>query len=149
VTTVAWRVATSADVVALRDLERAASRAGLAHVFGDLPYPDDDVLARWVLLLDDPEVVVEVVDDELGLVALVAHDGSTLRHLAVRPDHWGAGLGREAFARAEAAGARRLWVLEANERARRLYESLGWRPSGTTQECPWRPYPTEVEYAAP
>lgn len=148
-TTVAWRVATSSDVVALRDLERAASRAGLAHVFGDLPYPDDDVLSRWVLLLDDPEVVVEVVDDELGLVALVAHDGSTLRHLAVRPDHWGAGLGREAFARAEAAGARRLWVLEANDRARRLYESLGWRPSGTTQECPWRPYPTEVEYAAP
>jgi GNAT superfamily N-acetyltransferase len=149
VTAPGWRRATAADVVALRDLERTASRAGLAHVFGELPYPDDDVLARWALLLDDPEVVVEVVEDELGLVALVAHDGSTLRHLAVRPDHWGAGLGREAFARAEAAGARRLWVLEANERARRLYESLGWRPSGTTQECPWRPYPTEVEYAAP
>jgi GNAT superfamily N-acetyltransferase len=146
---VVWRVATSADAVALRDLERSASRAGLAHVFGDLPYPDDDVLARWALVLDDPEVLVEVVEDDLGLVVLVAHDGATLRHLAVRPDHWGAGLGSEAFARAEAAGARRLWVLEANERARRLYDSLGWRPSGATQECPWRPYPTEVEYAAP
>lgn len=146
---VEWRVATPADAVALRDLERSASRVGLAHVFGELPYPDDDVLARWVLLLDDPEVTVEVVEDEHGLVALVAHDGSTLRHLAVRPDHWGEGLAREALARAEAAGARRLWVLEANGRARRLYESLGWRPSGTTQECPWRPYPTEVEYAAP
>lgn len=146
---VEWRVATSADAVALRDLERTASRAGLAHVFGELPYPDDDVLARWALLLDDPEVTVEVVEDEHGLVALVAHDGSTLRHLAVRPDRWGAGLAREAFARAEDAGARRLWVLEANGRARRLYESLGWRPSGATQECPWRPYPTEVEYAAP
>lgn len=148
-TATVWREATPADAVALRDLERTASRAGLAHVFGDLPYPDDDVLARWALLLDDPEVVVEVVEDDHGLVALVAHDGSTLRHLAVRPDHWGAGLAREAFARAEAAGARRLWVLEANGRARRLYDSLGWRPSGTTQECPWPPYPTEVEYAAP
>jgi len=146
---VVWRSGSSADAVALRDLERAASRAGLAHVFGELPYPDDDVLARWALLLDDPGVTVEVLEDEHGLVALVAHDGSTLRHLAVRPDRWGAGLGREAFVRAEAAGARRLWVLEANERARRLYESLGWRPTGTTQECPWRPYPTEVEYAAP
>lgn len=146
---VEWRVATSADAVALRDLERTASRAGLAHVFGELPYPDDDVLARWALLLDDPEVTVEVIEDEHGLLALVAHDGSTLRHLAVRPDRWGAGLAREAFARAEDAGARRLWVLEANGRARRLYESLGWRPSGATQECPWRPYPTEVEYAAP
>ena len=148
-TATVWREATPADAVALRDLERTASRAGLAHVFGDLPYPDDDVLARWALLLDDPEVVVEVVEDDRGLVALVAHDGSTLRHLAVRPDHWGAGLAREAFARAEAAGARRLWVLESNGRARRLYDSLGWRPSGTTQECPWPPFPTEVEYAAP
>ena len=144
-----WRRATADDAVALRDLERAASRRGLAHVFGDLPYPDDDVLARWVLLLDDPEVVVEVAEDDEGLVALTAHDGSSLRHLAVRPDHWHAGLGRAAFARAEAAGARRLWVLADNGRARRLYESLGWAPTGQSQECPWPPYPTELEYAAP
>ena len=144
-----WRRATDEDAAALRDLERIASQTGLAHVFGDLPYPDDDVLARWALLLDDPGVAVEVVEDERGLVALAAHDGTTLRHLAVRPDHWSAGLGREAFRRAEAAGARRLWVLEANARARGLYESLGWRPTGVTQECPWAPYPTEVEYGAP
>ena len=144
-----WRRATADDAVALRDLERVASRAGLAHVFGELPYPDDDVLARWALLLGDPEVVVEVVEDEQGLVALTAHDGSTLRHLAVRPDHWSAGLGREGFARAEAAGARRLWVLEANARARGLYGSLGWSPSGVVQQCPWPPFPTEVEYVAP
>ena len=144
-----WRRATTDDAVALRDLERVASRAGLAHVFGDLPYPDDDVLARWALLLDDPEVVEEVVEDEQGLVALTAHDGSTLRHLAVRPDHWNAGLGREGFARAEAAGARRLWVLDANGRARGLYGALGWSPSGVVQDCPWPPFPTEVEYVAP
>ena len=144
-----WRRATSDDVVALRDLERAASWQGLAHVFGERPYPDDDVLARWVLLLDDPSVVVEVVEDDEGLVALAAHDGDNLRHLAVRPDHWSAGLGREGVRRAEAAGARRLWVLADNGRARRLYESLGWRPSGDSQECPWPPFPTELEYAAP
>ena len=144
----AWRRATADECVALRDLERAASRVGLAHVFGDLPYPDDDVLARWVLLLDDPEVVVEVVEDGEGLVALAAHDGHSLRHLAVRPDRWGTGLGREVFHRAEAAGARRLWVLELNTHARALYESLGWAPSGDRQECPWPPYPTELEYAA-
>jgi GNAT superfamily N-acetyltransferase len=144
-----WRRARADDAVALRDLERTASRAGLAHVFGGLPYPDDDVLARWVLLLDDPEVVVEVVEGDGGLVVLAAHDGASLRHLAVRPDHWGNGLGREGFARAERAGARRLWVLADNARARGLYESLGWRPSGVTQECPWPPFPTELEYAAP
>jgi GNAT superfamily N-acetyltransferase len=144
-----WRRATESDAVALRDLERIASQTGLAHVFGGLPYPDDDVLARWALLLDDPEVVVEVVEDEQGLVALAAHDGTSLRHLAVRPARWSAGLGREGFARAEAAGARRLWVLADNARARALYESLGWAPSGASQECPWPPYPTELEYAAP
>jgi GNAT superfamily N-acetyltransferase len=144
-----WRRATEADAVALRDLERIASQTGLAHVFGDLPYPDDDVLARWALLLDDPTVVVEVVEDAQGFVALAAHDGTSLRHLAVRPDHWSAGLGREAFARAEAAGARTLWVLEQNHRARALYESLGWSPTGMSQDCPWPPYPTELEYAAP
>ena len=45
-----WRRATAEDAVALRDLERVASLTGLAHVFGELPYPDDDVLARWALL---------------------------------------------------------------------------------------------------
>ena len=89
------------------------------------------------------------VEDHQGLVALTAHDGENLRHLAVRPDHWGAGLGREGFHRAAAAGAQRLWVLADNGRARRLYESLGWAPTGDTQECPWPPFPTELEYAAP
>lgn len=145
----AWRRATPDDAVALRDLERTASRSGLAHVFGDLPYPDDDVLARWALLLADPDVRVEVVEDAAGPVVLCAHDGSTLRHLAVRPDQWGHGWGRAGVERAHAAGARRLWVLEANHRARTLYGSLGWQPSGTTQECPWPPWPTEVEYVAP
>ncbi len=145
----AWRRASADDTVSLRDLERVASQQGLAHVFGPLPYPDDDVLARWALLLQDPTVVAEVVEDEHGLVALTAHDGSTLRHLAVRPDRWSGGLGREGFVRAEAAGARRLWVLADNGRARSLYESFGWVPSGETQCCPWPPYPTELEYVAP
>ncbi|CAM3831055.1 GNAT family N-acetyltransferase [Nocardioides zeicaulis] len=144
-----WRRAEPEDAVALRDLERLASRAGLAHVFGDLPYPDDDVLARWTILLADPGVRVEVVEDDDGLVVLCAHDGTSLRHLAVRPDRWGAGWGRAGVERAHAAGARRLWVLADNTRARALYGSLGWTPSGTTQECPWPPWPTEVEYVAP
>ena len=144
-----WRRATAYDAVALRDLERISSSAGLSHVFGDLPYPDDDVLARWVLVLADPEVTVEVVEDDDGLVAFTAYDPDSLRHLGVRPDHWGTGLGRVGVARAVAAGARSLWVLAENHRARGLYDSLGWAPTGETQECPWQPYPIELQYAAP
>ena len=36
-----------------------------------------------------------------------------------------------------------------NARARGLYGSLGWSPSGVVQQCPWPPFPTEVEYVAP
>lgn len=148
-TAVHWRAATDDDAVALRDLERVSSSAGLSHVFGDLPYPEDDVLARWVLVLADPEVTVEVVEDRDELVAFTAYDADSLRHLGVRPDRWGTGLGRAGVARAVAAGARSLWVLADNHPAQGLYDSLGWRPTGETQECPWPPFPTELRYAAP
>jgi GNAT superfamily N-acetyltransferase len=148
-----FRRATAADVVALRDLERAASLAGIAHVFpaDRFPFPDDGVLARWALVLEDDDVRVEVVDGPAGLRALTAYDGSSLRHLAVHPDDWGYGLGRAGVERAVeaiAAGGSaqaRLWVLEHNHRARGLYEKLGWRPSGVTQECSWPPHPVETE----
>ena len=103
-TVTAWRRATPADAVALRDLESAASRAGLAHVFGDLPYPDDDVLARWVLLLDDPEVVVEVVEDDAGLVVLCAHDGSACDTSRCGRTAGAAGWARAGFERGAGRG---------------------------------------------
>ena len=145
-----WRRATAEDAVALRDLERIASQTGLAHVFGELPYPDDDVLARWALLLDDPEVTVEVVEDErgsgrprrprrlprcatwpsaptTGAPAWVARASSGPRP----PERDGCGCSRPTVGRAGSTS-----------------RSAG-RPSGASQECPWAPYPTEVEYAAP
>jgi GNAT superfamily N-acetyltransferase len=144
-----WRTAGNDDAPGLRDLERAANLVGLAHVFpaDRFPFPDDAVLARWALVLDDPGVVVEVVDGEAGLLAFAAYDDESLRHLAVHPDAWGTGLARAGDARAVAHGARRLRVLDDNHRARRLYEHLGWGPTGVEQECPWVPHPLELEYA--
>lgn len=153
----AWRRATAADAVALLALERAASVIGLAHVFPEdrFPYPDSGVLARWQLVLADPDTVVDVLDGSEGtLDCVVAYDtGGTVRHLAVAPPLWGRGLGTRAIRHAESAlGARgrhdlRLWCLEENARARRLYERLGWAATGATQPAPWPPYPTEMEYA--
>lgn len=150
-----FRRATAADAVALLELERAAGLAALGHVFPPerYPYPADDVLARWHLVLLDPDVVVEVIDGEAGLRCAVAHDGQgTLRHLAVAPGEWGRGLGRLAIARAVATiraggcATPRLWCLVDNHRARRLYEHLGWQPTGAEQPAPWPPHPTEMEY---
>jgi GNAT superfamily N-acetyltransferase len=145
-----WRTATAADAVALRDLERAANLVGLAHVFGDLPFPDEGVLARWREALADPDVTVLMTD-----TAFTSWDrAGRLRHLAVHPDHWGTGLARAGVELA-VAGIRAhgrtpvLWVLDANHRARGLYDQLGWVPTGRRQQAEWPPYPTELELCLP
>ncbi len=148
------REANVEDLAALLDLEREANLVGLAHVFPahQFPFPDDDVLARWALVLEEPGVTVEVRDAERGIDLLVAYDDRTLRHLAVRPDHWGEGLASQAIdAALRAMDARgttvaELWCLEENHRARRLYEHLGWRATADRRPAPWPPQPTEMRY---
>jgi GNAT superfamily N-acetyltransferase len=66
--------------------------------------------------------------------------GAEVYAIYVRPERWRDGLGRAlletATAHLQAGGARTLvlWVLEANDRARAFYESMGWRPDGGRQE---------------
>ena len=145
-----WRTATPEDAVALRDLEREANLVGLAHVFPGLPFPDEGVLARWRSTLTDPGVTVLMSE-----AALVARDAAgRIRHLAVHPEHWGAGLAREGVRMAvediRVSGRTPvLWVLVANQRARRLYEHLGWEPTGREQPAEWPPYPLELELRLP
>jgi GNAT superfamily N-acetyltransferase len=140
-----FRPATRGDAVALAELERDTNLVALAHVFPGVPYPEADVRARWERLVADPEVRVEVAGPAGRLDVYLAWDDERLRHLGVRPEKWGRGLGRQAVARAH--GVRRLWVLAANDRARGLYEHLGWAPTGREQQAEWPPYPTELEYA--
>ncbi len=70
----------------------------------------------------------------------------------MHPDHWGNGLGSRAVEMVmeamdeRGASIAELWCLEENGRARRLYESLGWRPTPDRQQAPWPPYPTEMRY---
>lgn len=147
---VSWRRAGPADAEALRDLERAANVVGLAHVFGETPFPDADVLARWRATLEEPGVVVLRHDR-----AFTSWDaGGRVRHLAVHPDAWGRGLGREGLALAvaavEASGLEpHLWALEANHRALRLYDHLGWVPTGGTRRAAWPPHPVELRLRLP
>ncbi len=154
------RTATPDDLVALTDLEREANLVGLRHVFppAQFPFPDDDVLARWALVLQDPDVEVLVRDRPAGdgsIDLLAAYDLHSLRHLAVHPDVWGRGLATwligvvlEEMARRGSTSAD-LWCLERNHRARRLYERLGWQATSDRQDAVWPPHPVELRYTRP
>ena len=80
----------------------------------------------------------------------------------VEPDVVGTGVGRELFARATGVLQVRgftsatLWVLEANERARRFYEAAGWWADGSVtheridcQNLPTIRYRIDFESASP
>ena len=61
----------------------------------------------------------------------------------------GAALMRQALADMRARGYRAalLWVLDANDRARRFYERFGWQPDGTVKEEQlWGAPAREVRY---
>ena len=143
------RPAVPADAAALASLERAANLLGLAHVFpaDEHPYPMAEVEDRWRRVLGDPDVAVDVAEDRLGLLAFVAYDEEVLRHLGVRPDAWGGGLGRALVGTpaSRMGPAPRLWCLVDNHprpvalRAARLAgdRRRRSRPSGRRTPSRW------------
>jgi GNAT superfamily N-acetyltransferase len=144
------RVAITGNASALAILEERSSVASLGHLFGPHPYPSGDVLARWTLVLQDPDVTVLGAWDGDALVGFAASDPVSLRHFGVSPERFGTGLADELHGhvveRWRAAGTTRakLWVLAQNTRARRFYERHGWTADGRAQESQWPPYPVEV-----
>jgi predicted GNAT family acetyltransferase len=53
------------------------------------------------------------------------------------------------WARRTGAAEVRLWATDSNDTARRVYDRLGFAPTGTTQPLPSDPSLTESEYALP
>lgn len=138
------RPATAGDEALLASIEQAANTDALAHVFSP-PYPWAAVRDRWAERLASTAVVsYVVVVDGVG-VGYLAHDRSTLLHLGVVARHRGTGLAAEVLAHVPAP-VDRLWVLEANTRARRFYERHGWRADGRTGTSEYPPHPVELGY---
>lgn len=87
-----------------------------------------------------PVLVAEGAEDSVVGFAVVGEDNEEPGHgllflLYVDPTAWGSRAGHELMAASEAWLAERwdravLWVLEANERARRFYERAGWHADG-------------------
>ena len=142
------------EAEALAEIQRDASLAALAHVFPPelYPFPFDAVRARWAEAVQDPQLTVLVAEVDGALAALAGCRADWLDGLYVQPVEWGRVLGRElhdeVLSRLRKGGSRRchLWVLEANERARRFYERLGWRENGDTRVVPFPPNPIDVGY---
>jgi GNAT superfamily N-acetyltransferase len=73
----------------------------------------------------------------------------------VRPDARGRGVGEAlmnaaaGWARARGHAAMYLWVAEANEPARRLYDRYGFIPTGDRQPLPSNPAVPEIRMRRP
>jgi putative acetyltransferase len=103
------------------------------QIDGDLAAPDEHYDAVWVVL-DEGAVVGSVAVRRDGA------DAAELKRMYLRPDVRGHGLGRAlleravAWAREQNLAAVRLDTSEDMVTARRLYESAGFRRTGTRTE---------------
>jgi RimJ/RimL family protein N-acetyltransferase len=147
--TAAIRRATAADAPAMG---RVHVRAWQAAYRGHMPddYLDglraEDRAAYWerTLRREDLRGTVLVVERDGEVVGFAAvgpspepQGAGELFAINLDPDHWGTGSGRLLLQAAQAELARLgfeetvLWVLPANARARRFYETAGWVVDGT------------------
>ncbi|GGK90411.1 GNAT family N-acetyltransferase [Mangrovihabitans endophyticus] len=146
------RPLTDADVDAVAQVHVHAWQVGYAGIIpGDYLETLDPVLfaerRRETMAMPDVQTLVAASHGQIiGFGAFGPyrlHDRAGLDHrhgelyaLYVSPDRWGCGAGRAllgaAHAGLSAAGFPdlRLWVLEANARARRFYRRAGLRPDG-------------------
>jgi GNAT superfamily N-acetyltransferase len=129
-------------------LQRAASLAGLAHIYPpeQYPYPDDAIRERWQTF---PGRVLLVEEDGVP-VGIAAVDDCWLHGFYVVPERWGSGVAdalHDAALAALACAEAKLWVLEENHRARRFYEKRGWVQNGETRVVEYPPYPLDLGYS--
>jgi len=104
----------------------------------------------WSATLCDPNVDIFVALNDSGSVVGFSsiqrsrdddapEDTGEVTTIYVTPDEWGQGYGRALMgavvAKARDRGFRclTLWVLEANQRARRFYEAVGFTPDGVNK----------------
>lgn len=155
-TTMQVRPALTADARVVAEIHVASWQVAYR---GHLPDDHLDALsvetrcAGWVELIgttDWPRTGLLLAEDDVGEVVGFCHvapsrdddAGSEVGEVTaiyLSPPRWRGGAGRllldAAVERLRAAGYTRatLWVLEGNDRARRFYEAMGWRPDGTTK----------------
>jgi GNAT superfamily N-acetyltransferase len=120
-------------------IHRESVLAAYAGVFPPDRYrfPEEEMRAHWQQALTEPDRVYLVAERSGRPVGFAGISPGWLRNLFVVPGEWGKGVGgvlhdsAVGLLRADGAAVR-LWVLEANERARSFYERRGGRTAGAS-----------------
>src|SRR5215212_3027625 len=137
----------------LTRLERAASKASLAHIFpaDRFSYPTEAVAKRWRRLLHDRSSRVHILEWSDKPVGYVAFNGEKILHLGVdtKQQRRGYGSALLEFASLEIFDAgtseAHLWVLVDNHAARAFYRSHGWRDTAERRHSTYPPRPQELK----
>jgi GNAT superfamily N-acetyltransferase len=132
-------IAPCTDAEVLAAVQHATITVAYREYFPDTPPPTvAELAAIWAGRLADPTAVALVArrDGQPVGSVLARQDpdfpGGQIAGLYVLPAEWGQGAGSAlhdaALAALSAAGyhAAGLWVIAANDRARRMYERRGW-----------------------
>ncbi len=142
------------DAETLFAIHRESAMAAYTHVFPPDRYefPDKEMRRHWNAALSDPETEVVIGELRGTAVGFATVSPGWLRNLFVVPAEWGHGVAPaihdEAIERLREHGPMaRLWVLEANERARAFYERRGWRHDGERAMSEFPPFPPTLRYA--
>jgi GNAT superfamily N-acetyltransferase len=133
------------DAATIAAIHQAAVSVAYRPFFSGSPPPTAAELCReWMSALADPTAValLATVDRRPAGSVLIRADGQAcggeLHALHVLPEQWGHGIGSALHDGAIdllAGGGYDtawLWVLAANDRARRMYEHRGWTPCADT-----------------
>lgn len=158
--TVTIRPATTAAEVHVASWRAAYRGLVPARILDGLSVDAREQLVLKMLSLDGVSVWVADVGGRVDAFASfgpargpAAEHAGELYVLYAHERAWGSGLGRALLSRAvdelTRGGFREavLWVLEANERARRFYERHGWTPSGERRTEHLQDHPLdEVQY---
>lgn len=148
------RAGVAADAETLFAIHRESAMTAYVGVFPPDRYrfADAPMRAHWQEALQDEETDVLIAERDGAPVGFATISPGWLRNLFVLPAEWGRGAGGTLhdaaveLLRRHGAGAR-LWVLEANARARRFYEARGWRDDGGRSRSEFPPHPVELRYA--
>lgn len=114
----------------LAQLHAATAQVAYMGIFRPGPFPMELTRERWQAFGGQ----LWVAEDDDRPIGFVAFDADEVHALYVLPERWRCGVGDRLLALA--ATAWRLWVLEANLRARRFYERRGWWQDGAVRTHP-------------